>query len=412
MKPVLLSDFHYTLPEDKIAQSPLENRDESKLLFYQNGQISHKIFKEIPDLLPSESLLVFNDTKVIPARIYFEKESGAIIELFLLNPEQPSRIMPIIMQETTTCIWKCMIGNKKRWKTDLEKTIFINNQEIILTAHLLDATENLVQLSWTGNLAFVNVLEALGELPLPPYIRRKAVLDDQNRYQTVYSNQNGAVAAPTAGLHFTENVLQALTLKGIEQAFLTLHVSAGTFQPVKVENVLEHTMHQEQIVVTAATLQQLKQNMAFSDKKVIAVGTTSLRTLESLYWLGVKLKYWEFPIEEFDWKIEKLYPYSHFSEMKTLPTVLESVEILLETLTQLRLDQLIATTEIFIFPSYEFQVCQGLITNFHLPETTLMLLIAAFIGENWRQVYESALANEYRFLSYGDSSLLLRGNMK
>jgi S-adenosylmethionine:tRNA ribosyltransferase-isomerase len=412
MKPVLLSDFHYNLPEDKIAQSPLENRDESKLLFYQNGQISHKIFKEIPDLLPSESLLVFNDTKVIPARIYFEKESGAIIELFLLNPEQPSRIMPIIMQETTTCIWKCMIGNKKRWKTDLEKTIFINNQEIILTAHLLDATENLVQLSWTGNLAFVNVLEALGELPLPPYIRRKAVLDDQNRYQTVYSNQNGAVAAPTAGLHFTENVLQALTLKGIEQAFLTLHVSAGTFQPVKVENVLEHTMHQEQIVVTAATLQQLKQNMAFSDKKVIAVGTTSLRTLESLYWLGVKLKYWEFPIEEFDWKIEKLYPYSHFSEMKTLPTVLESVEILLETLTQLRLDQLIATTEIFIFPSYEFQVCQGLITNFHLPETTLMLLIAAFIGENWRQVYESALANEYRFLSYGDSSLLLRGNMK
>jgi S-adenosylmethionine:tRNA ribosyltransferase-isomerase len=395
---IRLSDFDYTLPEDRIAKFPLENRDHSKLIHFQNGQISHHRFYDIPDLLPSGSLIVFNNTKVIPARLIFQRESGAKIEIFLLKPIGPSTVINEVMRSKTGVIWQSMIGNLKRWKQGevLKGKVFIDGRPVIINASLLDKEEKTVEFTWDGsNIPFVSIVESSGEVPLPPYLNRKATEEDRPRYQTVYSKKEGAVAAPTAGLHFTEGILHQLEDKGIEKEFLTLHVGAGTFQPVKAEKVAEHPMHSEQMVIEKTTVSKLAQH----HEKTIAVGTTAMRSLESIYWFGVKLMNGE--ADQFI--IPKLYPYQH---VQGLPSKQESFNAVLKWMDSKGMHEVVGATEIFIMPGYEFRVCDGLITNFHQPSSTLILLIAAFTKGRWRKIYEEALGNDYRFLSYGDSNLI------
>jgi S-adenosylmethionine:tRNA ribosyltransferase-isomerase len=400
-----LEDFQYKLPEERIAQHPLANRDEAKLLIYDKGEITHSQFFKLPLFLSPQTLLVFNDTKVIPARLYFRKETRALIEIFLVEPAQPA-LMSLMTQATSPVRWHCMIGNKKRWKNGeiLKQELLIGEVLFVLEAVLIDAENQIVELRWSEDeLPFLEILQKFGNLPLPPYLKRKVSTEDQNQYQTVYSANEGAVAAPTAGLHFTERVLDDLDKKGIEKLFLTLHVGGGTFQPIKTDSIVEHKMHLEQIIFTKENIQQLRKNT----EHVIAVGTTSMRALESLYWFGIKVKQAKeegnkAPIPFF---IEKLYPYQ--LEKKDIISLDESLEMIEEYMYKHNLLELPGETEIFIFTGYIFKVCKSLITNYHLPNTTLILLVAAFIGEDWRKVYEQALAHEYRFLSYGDSSLLI-----
>lgn len=398
---IRLSDYEYTLPEERIAKFPLEKRDHSKLLQFTNGAVSHHRFFELPELLPSGSLMVFNNTKVIPARLIFQRETGAKVEIFLLKPIAPSTVINEVMICTEEVAWETMIGNLKKWKDGevLRGRIDIQGQAIVISARLINRDNKVVSFSWTGeNIPFVSIVEASGEVPLPPYLNREATEEDRPRYQTVYSKKEGAVAAPTAGLHFTEEVLENLENKGVNKEFLTLHVSAGTFQPIKSEKVTEHAMHSEQVVIELSTLERL----AAHPEKIIAVGTTSMRTLESLYWYGVML------IKE-GWKqffIPKLYPYEH--EGYALPGRTESFMAVLDMMQKNNLKEITGSTEVFIMPGYEFQVCDALVTNFHQPSSTLILLVAAFTDGNWRKIYEEALNHDYRFLSYGDSSLLCR----
>ncbi len=395
---IKLSDYEYTLPEEKIAKFPLENRADSKLLQYRTGKISHHRFFEIPNFIPEGSMMVFNNTKVIPARLIFQKESGAKIEIFLLKPLQPSTVINEVMLNTSSVIWETFIGKLKKWRENeiLQGQITIHGKTEIINARIVDRAEKQVEFTWTGNkIPFVSIVEAAGEVPIPPYLNRKATAEDKSRYQTVYSKKEGAVAAPTAGLHFTEEVLEKLEEIGIKKEFLTLHVSAGTFQPVKEELVAFHPMHSEQMVFEFETIQ----NLAKQKEKIIAVGTTSMRSLESLYWFGVMLKSEEKPT----FQIPKLYPYFDF---ENLPERKESFEAILEYMTQKNLNEITGTTEILIMPGYDFKVCDALITNFHQPSSTLILLIAAFTKSNWRKIYNEALENDYRFLSYGDSSLI------
>lgn len=393
-----LKAYEYTLPEDRIAKFPLKKRDDSKLLHYENGNITHLNFYDIVDLLPSDSLLVYNDTKVIPARLIFQRETGARIEIFLLQPLAPTTVIPEIMLATYPVTWETMIGNSKKWKDGetLKGQVQIGEKQLILSAELVDRASRQVKFSWNDpNVAFVDLVEATGEVPLPPYLNRKAEESDKNRYQTVYSEKEGAVAAPTAGLHFTQEIFDKLTQKGIQKTQVTLHVSAGTFQPIKVKEVEEHPMHSEQIHVTASAIESIIKH----NGKIIAVGTTSVRTLESLYWYGVKLI--ERKGEEL--KIEKLFPYEDRSE---IPSVEAAFSAILKLMQKKNLETIVGTTEIFIFPGYKYQVVSGLITNFHQPGSTLILLIATILGDNWKKVYQEALDRDYRFLSYGDSSLL------
>ncbi len=346
--------------------------------------------------------MVFNDTKVIPARIHFQKPSGAIIEVFLLNPVLPTVLVNEAMLITDTCVWQCMIGNKKRWKNGevLSWKSEIDN-ELTINAELVDNELNYVKFWWedksNSGKTFLEIIQQLGQIPLPPYLKRKTETKDLETYQTVYSKAEGAVAAPTAGLHFTEEVLKNLADKNIQHDFATLHVGAGTFQPVKVENVVEHQMHSEQIVFTKSLILNLIENLG----KTIAVGTTSMRSLESLYWLGVKCKMSNSP---FELNIEKLFPY----QTQDLPSPKESLLAIINYMETRQIEQLVAETQIFILPGYDFKICNGLITNYHQPESTLMLLVAAFVGSDWKRIYDEALKKDYRFLSYGDSSLLLR----
>jgi len=401
LSPISLSEFHYDLPQNRIAQEPLKNRADSKLLFYKNGIIEHLQFKNSVDCLKnSDFSLFFNDTKVIPARLYFQKETGAMIEVFLLNPVAPTAVISEAMLLKKEITWHCMIGNARKFKenTILERTITIENEEVLLRAELLDKSKKHVRLTWNKDLSFVEIIEYFGKIPLPPYIKRQVNQCDKSQYQTVYSEQEGAVAAPTAGLHFTDEVLQKLKKQGNSLNYLTLHVGAGTFQPIRDEDkddILNHTMHSEQMLLSRNNIEQvLKAN------KVLAVGTTSMRTLESLDWYGVKL----IKNLDDDFKIEKLMPYQ---DLGVLPSVKESLEAILNKMTADKVEQIMGSTEIFIVPTYKFKICQGLITNFHLPDTTLMMLVAAFVGEDWQKIYQSAIDNEYRFLSYGDSSLLI-----
>lgn len=386
-----VNNFSYHLPPEKIAKYPLPERDQSKLLFYHKGKIEHHTFVDLPSLLPGQSTLFFNDTKVIPARLIFQKTSGAHIEIFLLSPIYPSTLLVETLQSTGTCKWKCTIGNLRRWNLDaLSKNI----DGVTLTATLVDRQSGLVQFDWNGDSTFGEILQRIGNTPLPPYLNREPVALDEVRYQTVYSNREGAVAAPTAGLHFTPAVMEALEEKKFKLDFLSLHVSAGTFQPIKVKNALDHTMHQEQLVISRHNIETL-----MDAKKIIAVGTTSLRTLESIYWYGVKLL--RDSGDEFN--IDQQYAY----QQKEFPPAAEALEAIRKYMLSEKKETITGETSIYIVPGYPFRLCNGLITNFHQPSSTLILLVAALIGTDWKKVYDEALANNYRFLSYGDSSLLL-----
>lgn len=393
-----LQDYHYELPEELIAKFPLEKRDASRLLHFEDGLVSHHQFSELSALLPPNSHLFFNDTKVIPARLLFKKPTGSTIEIFLLHPIAPSPLIPLSMESPSPVVWNCMIGNLKRWKDGerLQGEIAIGGLHYTIQALLVDKESKSVEFSWNpSDLPFASLVEACGEVPLPPYLNRKAIDSDKVRYQTIYSKMEGAVAAPTAGLHFTSTSLEKINKKGISINYLTLHVGAGTFQPIKHENITEHPMHCEQMVFSKENVQKLYE----AKGNIVAVGTTSMRSMESLYWFGVKLESEEKP----DFFIEKLYPYKQHEK---LPSKRKSFEAVLNYMRNSQLEQLTGSTEIFIFPGYSFKVCNGLITNFHQPGSTLMLLIAAFTKDHWKEIYQQAIKKKYRFLSYGDSSLL------
>lgn len=397
-KHLTIQDFQYHLPDEAIAKYPLANRDESKLLQYCQGVISDHYFRQIPDLLPPSTLLVFNDTKVVQARLLFTKLTGGIIELFCLEPVFPHSEMQLAMQQTGSCTWKCLVGNAKRWRTG---PLQLNLSPGFLKAEWQERVEDayLIRFTWQPEqLTFAEVLEQVGKIPLPPYLNREVEEADKSRYQTIYAATAGAVAAPTAGLHFTEQILAVLAQHAIQSATVTLHVGAGTFKPVKAAIMAGHQMHAEEIYVPGDFIQQL---LAHLPKPVIPVGTTSMRTLESLYWLGVSLK--NNPALE-NLHIPQWQPYEFATP---LPTVTDALQALITYLKSTQRENLRATTQIMIAPGYTFKICNGLVTNFHQPESTLLLLVSALIGDNWRQVYEHALQNQYRFLSYGDSSLLL-----
>lgn len=396
---LLLSQFQYDLPDSRIARFPLPRRDASKLLVYRGGQISHQRFSELPELLPQNSFLVFNDTKVIPARLHFTKPTGAIIELFLLSPFPDAQPISQAMEVTGSAIWQSMIGNRKRWKPNetLETSFLTSIGEVRLTAAWHNYDQSAVRLNWQPEaLTFAQLIQYAGEIPLPPYLKRDATDSDRETYQTVYSKQEGAVAAPTAGLHFTSAVFDALAKRGIEHDYLTLHVGAGTFQPIKAEDVRQHHMHTEQVVYTRANLSNLLSHL----DQIIAVGTTSMRALESLYWMGVKL----LNNEPNPFLLDQQYAYQVPDTQQ--PGVEESLRAVLQYLINSGQESVVAHTGIYITPGYEFKLCKGIITNFHQPGSTLILLIAALIGDNWKRIYKEALQNDYRFLSYGDSSLL------
>ncbi|MBN8650684.1 MAG: S-adenosylmethionine:tRNA ribosyltransferase-isomerase [Cytophagales bacterium] len=392
-KNILMRDYEYELPAERIAQFPLAQRDQSKLLVYKDDQISHSQFNQLTKHLPANSTLFFNNTKVIPARLRFRKDTGATIEIFLLHPVLPSPILQQAMEATGKATWQCTIGNLKRWPD--EQVLTFKHSEFTLTARLINRTEGEVEFRWPETKSFAEIVSKSGDIPLPPYLNRATEPADQQTYQTVYSKHEGAVAAPTAGLHFTDSVLQQLEAAGHCTEYLTLHVSAGTFQPVKAEQAQNHIMHQEQIVVTRENIQTL-----LSSRFTVAVGTTSVRTLESIYWFGVKLM----------GNNQSTFQISQ-QEAYTLPQHISVPDALQQVLDYMNLNQLntlVGETAIYIMPGYKFRTVDALITNFHQPGSTLILLVASFVGSGWREIYDAALATDYRFLSYGDSSLLFR----
>ncbi len=390
-----IEQYNYQLPEKQIAKYPLKERSKSKLLIWENGNISHDIFENVPALIPPDSLLVFNDTRVIAARLQFQKSTGAHIEIFLLHPELPTRDISESMTLKKSSVWLCMIGNKKKWK-DGELVNELGDLSIRASYHHRE--QNLIRFDWTEGCSFAEIINRTGETPLPPYLKRKPVHDDSSRYQTVYSKNNGAVAAPTAGLHFTEGILNQLQAKNIGTDYLTLHVSAGTFKPVETSDYREHNMHSEQITIKKDCIINLLRNK----NKLIAVGTTSLRILESLYWYGVLLK----DNPEADFFISKTLPYENISFNDL--TLEEALQKVINYMESNNLFELNGATEIFIYPGYKIRTARGIFTNFHLPKSTLLLLISTFTNGAWKGIYKEALAKDYRFLSYGDSSLLLR----
>lgn len=398
LTPIDLAEYVYDLPDERIAKYPLEKRDLSKLLHYQQGEIHHRSFRDIVDLIPEGSTLAFNNTKVIPARMIFYKDTGAQIEIFLLKPVAPSNILSLVMEERAEVQWECMIGNFKKWKPGqvLRRTLEDGEKGVEVKVEVTDEASKTVRFSWQDpDYSFAEIVELAGKVPLPPYLNREPEAEDKPRYQTVYSEKEGAVAAPTAGLHFTPEILEQLKQKQVTETFFTLHVSAGTFQPIKTENVMDHPMHSEQLVVPIESIKEIIE----AKNKVIAVGTTSMRTLESLYWFGNRLLRGN---ENF--AIDKLEPYEQKGQ---LPDREAAFQAIVDWMNQHNLNQIVGSTEIFIFPGYTFRVCDGLVTNFHQPGSTLMLLVGALIGEDWKAVYQEALDHDYRFLSYGDSSLLI-----
>ena len=391
-----LKEFTYDLPENKIALEGTKNRDESKLLYYRKGAIKDYEFSSIPDLIPEKTTLFFNNTKVIPARILMARDTGAQIEIFLLKPAYNKDISQVL-EASQSSTWECMIGNFKKWNINETLSFKFQSQQrtTLLQATLIDREKRIVQFTWDNNQSFAQVLDILGKTPLPPYIKRPSNNQDKDRYQTVYSKIEGAVAAPTAGLHFTKNILNNLKERGVKESFFTLHVGAGTFMPIKADSVQEHPMHNESMIVPVEAIKSI-----LTSEFRIAVGTTSMRTIESLYWYGVMLL--ENPDASF--LISKLYPYEYKGN---LPSTYESFEAILAYARKHNKKELIGETEIFIFPGYKFKVCNGLITNLHQPGSTLILLVAAFVGKSWRNIYNHALSSNYRFLSFGDSSLLI-----
>lgn len=395
-----IEDYNYNLPDEKIAKYPLECRDGSKLLKYQNAAVEEYKFTDLPSLLPEGALMVFNDTKVVPARLHFQRSTGAHIEIFCLEPVRPNEYVTMFA-ETSSCRWKCIVGNVKRWKND---TLDLYNPlndgaiaQMALKADLIerDCETSIVEFSWSSGIPFSKVLELGGSVPIPPYLNRDTEDVDLERYQTLYARYRGSVAAPTAGLHFTENVLEKIRSKGISTETVCLHVGAGTFLPVKSSLVSEHTMHREPFVVTCEFIEKL----IAAEGKLVAVGTTSVRTLESLYYVGVRCLEEGMPGDVDQWA-----PYSRNYQY----TLKESLKAIVDYLKSNGLAELKVGTRIIIVPGYEFKVVDVLVTNFHQPQSTLLLLISAFVKGDWKRIYEFALGHDFRFLSYGDSSVLFR----
>jgi S-adenosylmethionine:tRNA ribosyltransferase-isomerase len=401
-KNINIKDYSYELPESSIAKFPMEERDRSKLLVYKDGQISESVFVDLDKVLPEDSLIVFNNTRVIHARMLFQRATGAQIEIFCIEPADHHDYQLSFSSKGSTT-WKCMVGNAKRWKDDvLEKHIAEGN--IVLKAERLKKEDELfhIRFSWEpAQLSFAEVLHKAGNLPIPPYLNRDTETLDETRYQTIYAQHDGSVAAPTAGLHFTEQVFEKLDQKNIRRTEVTLHVGAGTFRPVKAEQLAGHEMHEETVFITHSTLQNILACME-GGKSLVAVGTTSTRTLESLYWYGVKLMN---GIEGDELSVSQWDPYENYPKQ---PSAIEVMRFLISRMATRQLTSLHGTTQIIIAPGYEFKVVDILITNFHQPENTLMLLVAAFTGPQWKNIYSYALEHDFRFLSYGDSSVLFK----
>ncbi|HEY6504906.1 MAG TPA: S-adenosylmethionine:tRNA ribosyltransferase-isomerase [Chitinophagaceae bacterium] len=401
-KNISIKDYTYQLPEEKIARYPLAERDASKLLIWQQGNITEDLYRNIDQYLPEKSLLIFNNTKVVEARLLFQKPTGGVIEIFCLEPHENYTDITTAMLQQEKVLWKCLVGGASKWKRGqvLEKKIIVAEKNILLHATYIEKRTGhfIIELSWIpGNLSFAELLHHAGAIPLPPYIKREAETTDAERYQTIYAHHDGSVAAPTAGLHFTEPIFENLEKKNIQTDFLILHVGAGTFKPVKSETMEEHEMHAEFIDVSARTIENILANL---ENSIIAVGTTSLRTIESLYWLGVKYAAgnWQAAKEITQWEIYDALP-------QNIPAA-EALQSLLLWMKENNSERLITKTQIIIAPGYKPRIVKGLITNFHQPGSTLLLLVAALIGDDWKKVYEYALQNEFRFLSYGDGCLL------
>ena len=400
-KHIHISEYNYPLPDERIAKFPLAVRDQSKLLVYRHGEVSEDVFTSLPDYLPKGSLMVFNNTKVIQARLHFRKETGALIEVFCLEPIQPNDYV-LNFQQTEHAAWLCMIGNLKKWKDGaLKREMTVKGFPITLTATRRECrgTSHWIDFSWDNpEVTFADILEVFGELPIPPYLNRDTEESDKETYQTVYSKIKGSVAAPTAGLHFTPRVLEALQEKGIDLEELTLHVGAGTFKPVKSEEIEGHEMHTEYISVNRATIKKLIDH----DGCAVAVGTTSVRTLESLYHIGVTLAENPDATEE-ELHVKQWQPYEKYDQ---IPPVV-ALQKILGYLDRNGLEALHSSTQIIIAPGYQYKIVKAMVTNFHQPQSTLLLLVSAFVKGNWRTIYDYALAHDFRFLSYGDSSLLI-----
>ena len=420
-KHIKISDYNYDLPDERIAKFPIAQRDHSKLLVYKHGEVSDDVFHHLPTYLPQGALMIFNNTKVIQARLHFRKETGALIEVFLMEPAEPTDY-ELMFQTTGHCSWLCMIGNLKKWKEgSLKRDFEIKGNKLTLSATMRrgDAlgseaqemvakgggTNYWVDFDWDNDkVSFAEILEAVGELPIPPYLNRKTEESDKTTYQTVYSKIKGSVAAPTAGLHFTDAVLKDLDAHGIDREEVTLHVGAGTFKPVKSLEIEGHQMHTEYIVVHRRSLEKLIKH----ECRVIAVGTTSVRTIESLYYMGVHLlKHPEANEEDLHVKQWDPYELSEDGNLVDGITPMQAIQAIIDYLDRNGLEALHSSTQIIIAPGYQYKIVKMLVTNFHQPQSTLLLLVSAFLNGDWRKVYDYALSHDFRFLSYGDSSLLI-----
>lgn len=420
-KHIKISDYNYDLPDERIAKFPIAQRDHSKLLVYKHGEVSDDVFHHLPTYLPQGALMIFNNTKVIQARLHFRKETGALIEVFLMEPAEPTDY-ELMFQTTGHCSWLCMIGNLKKWKEgSLKRDFEIKGNKLTLSATMRrgdtlgseaqemvakgGGTNYWVDFDWDNDkVSFAEILEAVGELPIPPYLNRKTEESDKTTYQTVYSKIKGSVAAPTAGLHFTDAVLKDLDAHGIDREEVTLHVGAGTFKPVKSFEIEGHQMHTEYIVVHRRSLEKLIKH----ECRVIAVGTTSVRTIESLYYMGVHLlKHHEANEEELHVKQWDPYELSEDGNLVDGITPMQAIQAIIDYLDRNGLEALHSSTQIIIAPGYQYKIVKMLVTNFHQPQSTLLLLVSAFLKGDWKKVYDYALSHDFRFLSYGDSSLLI-----
>lgn len=400
-KHIHISDYNYPLPDERIAKFPLPVRDQSKLLIYRHGEVSETVFTSLPEYLEPGQLMIFNNTKVIQARLHFRKETGALIEIFCLEPIQPNDYA-LNFQQTSHSAWLCMIGNLKKWKEGtLHKEMTVKGKDIVLTATRGECrgTSHWIDFSWNNTeVTFADILEVFGELPIPPYLNRETQESDKETYQTVYSKIKGSVAAPTAGLHFTERVLQSLRDKGVDLEEVTLHVGAGTFKPVKSEEIEGHEMHTEYISVNRSTIDKLIAH----NGEAVAVGTTSVRTLESLYYIGCTIAQNPEANQE-ELHVKQWQPY----ETSPTLTATEALQNITDYMKRNNLDALHTSTQIIIAPGYEYHIVKRIVTNFHQPQSTLLLLVSAFVKGDWKRIYEYALSHNFRFLSYGDSSLLI-----
>ncbi len=409
-KNIRIEDFNYELPDDCIAKYPLSKRDASKLLIYNDGIIKEDQYFNLQHYLPENTFLIFNNTKVVEARILFQKNTGSVIEIFCLEPDDIYADITTAMLSKNKVQWKCLVGGAKKWKEELLIKEILNHDKIIqLTAKIIAKKNDyfLIEFSWDNNaISFAEVLHHAGVIPLPPYLNRDAEIKDQETYQTIYAKHDGSVAAPTAGLHFTEELLTNLRLKNVQQQFITLHVGAGTFKPVKTETIANHEMHAEFIDVQINFIEKLITAIE-TTSKIVCVGTTSLRTIETLYWMGVKLSqlskvnsHWSNNIEDIS-----IYQWDAY-ELETNLTSKEALQLLVDWMKEKNMERLITKTQIIITPYYPLKITDGIITNFHQPQSTLLLLISAFVGNDWKRIYTYALNNNFRFLSYGDGSLL------